>query len=315
VKILLDLTKLVNEGKLTLAQAEELKQLAARDTSLLAINILMAFGTIAVAGGVLFLVPSLLTAAAIALLLIAGGLVLSYRAGPQWTILGTATVIVGVLWLCGTGLAFADGNWPGYAFATIICLACAAAIRSGLLSALAALALAATLGSSTEYETASYILIIREPTITIVCFGVLAWGAYLLANRVPADYESPALMFARMSLVLVNFGFWVGSLWGDDPARKWLERAGIAPLHLPDIGFAVAWAAGLIAVGVWATRANRRFVVNTAATFLAIDFYTQYFERLGADPLSIMLGGLLVIAIAVALWRYNAATRPAKAAA
>ncbi len=315
MKIVLDLTKLVHEGKLTPAQAEELKQLAARDTGLLAINSLMAFGTIAVAGGVLFLVPSLPAAVAIALLLIAGGLIVSYRAGPQWTILGTATVIVGTLWLDGTAVAYADGRWPGYLFATVVCLAGAVAIRSGLLSALGALALAATLGSSTAYDTATYILIVREPTLTIVCFGMLAWGSYLAAKQLSADYEPLALMFARMSLILVNFGFWVGSLWGDDPGKGWLTKDSTAWIRLPDLGFAIAWALGLIAVGVWAARVNRRFVVNTAATFLAIDFYTQYFERLGADPLSITLGGVLVIAIAVALWRFNAAARPAKTAA
>jgi iron complex transport system permease protein len=312
MKIVLDLTKLVHEGKLTPTQAEELKLLAARDTGLLAINILMAFGTVAVAAGVLFLVPSLSTAAAIAVLLIAGGLALSYGAGPRWTILGTATVVVGALWLSGVGIAYADGRWPGFAVATAMCLAGAVAIRSSLLSALAALALAAALGSSTAYETATYILIVREPTLTIVCFGLLAWGAYLIALRVPTDYEPIALMFARISLVLVNFGFWVGSLWGDDPGKGWLWRDGDGPIHLPDMGFVVAWAIGLITVGVWAARANRRFVVNTAAAFFAINFYTQYFTRLGADPLSIALAGLIVIGIAVGLWRYNAAIRPVR---
>jgi iron complex transport system permease protein len=315
MKILLDLTKLVHEGKLTPVQAEELKLLAARDTGLLAINILMAFGTIAVAVGVLFLVPSLPTAAAIAVLLIASGLVLSYSAGPQWTILGTATVVVGALWFGGVGIGYADGRWPGFAVAAAVCFAGAVAIRSSLLSALTALALAAMLGSSTAYDTATYILIIREPTLTIVCFSLLAWGAYLIAERVPADYEPLALMFARISLILVNFGFWVGSLWGDDPGKGWLWREGTVSLHLSDIGFVVAWAVGLIAVGVWAARVNRRFVVNTVAAFFAINFYTQYFERLGADPLSIALGGLLVMGIAVGLWRYNAAARPLNATA
>jgi iron complex transport system permease protein len=68
MKVILDLTKLVREGKLTPAQAEELKEFASRETGFLAINILMAFGTIAVAAGVLSLslVPSLPTWAAIA---------------------------------------------------------------------------------------------------------------------------------------------------------------------------------------------------------------------------------------------------------
>jgi iron complex transport system permease protein len=316
MKIVLDLTKLVHEGKLTPAQAEELKLLSARDTGLLAINILLAFGTIAVAAGVLLLVPSLPTAVAIAMLLIAGGLVLSYGAGPQWTILGTATTIVGALWLSAVGVSFTNGHWYGYALATVLCLACAVAIRSSLLSATAVLALAATLGSSTAYASATYILIVQQATLTIVSFGLLAWIAYLIAHRVPVDYEPLALNFARVSLIMVNFGFWCGSLFGDDSGKGWLWLSGSTPpIHLPDFGFVIAWAAGLIAVGIWAARANRRFVVNLAATFFAINFYTQWFERLGADPLSIALSGVLVIATAVALWRYNAIPRTAKAAA
>ena len=77
----------------------------------------------------------------------------------------------------------------------------------------------------------------------------------------------------------------------------------------------LGWAVGLIAVGCWAAKTNRRFVVNTAATFGAIHFYTQWFERLGAEPLTILLAGVLVVAVAVGLWRYNAQPRGASLAA
>jgi iron complex transport system permease protein len=63
----------------------------------------------------------------------------------------------------------------------------------------------------------------------------------------------------------------------------------------------------VIGVGIWAARANRRWVVTTASTFGAINFYTQWFERLGAQPWAIILAGLTVVGIAVALWRYNTA--------
>ena len=316
MKIVLDLTKLVADGKITAAQAEDLKLLAARDTSFLAINILMAFGTIAVAAGILFLLPSLITSIAIAAILVAGGLLVTYQAGPQWTILGSAIVVVGALLLAGSLCALLEGRWSSFVLAAAIFIGCAIAIRSSLLSGLSTLALAAALGSSTGYETATYILVVREPTVTIVCFGLLAWLAYLAAGRVPTPYEPLALMFSRVSLVMVNFGFWVGSLWGDDPAKGWLPPDIARPLHVPDYVFVIVWSLALVGVGLWAARANRRFVVNTAAAFGAIDFYTQWFERLGAEPLSITVGGLIVIAIAFALWRYNLTmTRDANAAA
>jgi hypothetical protein len=49
--------------------------------------------------------------------------------------------------------------------------------------------------------------------------------------------------------------------------------------------------------------------VNLASVFGAIHFYTQWFERLGAQPLAIILAGLITVVIAVLLWRYNAAEK------
>ena len=69
--------------------------------------------------------------------------------------------------------------------------------------------------------------------------------------------------------------------------------------------FAIAWAAVLLMTGMWAARENRRWVVNLVAVFGAIHFYTQYFERLGASPGTIVLAGLAAIGLALALVRYN----------
>jgi hypothetical protein len=74
---------------------------------------------------------------------------------------------------------------------------------------------------------------------------------------------------------------------------------------VPDWAFGLAWAATLIGAGVWAARENRRWVVNLIAVFGAIHFYTQYFERLGASPGTILTAGLVAIGIALALVRYN----------
>ena len=78
-----------------------------------------------------------------------------------------------------------------------------------------------------------------------------------------------------------------------------------AHLHVPEIAFIVGWAIVIVAVGAWAARNNRRWVVTTAAVFGAIEFYTQWFERLGPEPWAIIIGGLTVGAFAIALWRYN----------
>jgi iron complex transport system permease protein len=313
VKIVLDLTKLVAEGKLTPAQADELQGYAKADTSFLAINILMTLGVAAISAGVMALLPTIATAIVLGAALAMAGVAVSLTVGPQWSLLGTALTIVGALIASAGIVGQSDPQWIGFAIATVLLMALAIVIRSALLSALTVFALAELLGSTTGYDFASYFLEVKEPTVTIAVFSLLALAAYLIGERVPAEYERVALSFARISLVMVNFGFWIGSLWGDDPGHSWHPSAAIP--RVPDYAFVIGWAVALIAVGVWATRVNRRFVVNTVATFGAIHFYTQWFERLGADPLTIALAGLIIVAIAVGLWRYNAVPRQAMTAA
>ena len=175
---------------------------------------------------------------------------------------------------------------------------------------------AGTPGSSTGYMHAVHMLTVNKPSITIAFFALLAGVAYLISRCVPPAYEHLAIGFARVSLILVNFGFWIGSLWGDYPGETWAqgedyrlwsnrEAWRAAHLHVPEIAFIVGWAIVIIAIGFWAARANRRWVVTTAAVFGAIEFYTQWFERLGAEPWAIIVAGLTIVAFAIALWRYN----------
>jgi len=317
IKIVLDVTRLLREGKLTPEQAEELKALASRDIGTLAINILMSFGAIAVAGGILALNPTFAAGAAIGVAVVVIGLAVSFGAGERWRLLATAATVIGALLLSGGVIGVLDAGFTGLVFTAILLLVLAVVIRSGLLMALVPLALAGALGSSTGYFHATYMLIVTEPTITIVFFALLALAAYLVGSRVGPAYEGLAIVFARMSLVLLNFGFWVGSLWGDHPGESWAvggmeswtarEAWEKAALHVPDWVFTFAWAVLVIGVGIWAARANRRWVVTTAATFGAINFYTQWFERLGAEPWAIIVAGLTIVGIAVGLWRYNTA--------
>ena len=128
-------------------------------------------------------------------------------------------------------------------------------------------------------------LTVNEPSITIAFFALLAGTAYMLSQQVGQAYEQLAIVFARVSLIHVKFGFWIGSLWGDDPGetsaqgedyRLWSDREAwrAAHLHVPEIAFIVGWAivSSPLELG-W--RANRRWVVTTAAVFGTIEFYTQ----------------------------------------
>ena len=317
MKITLDLSKLVEQGKITLAEADRLKALAATETGSLGINILVGFGVVAVAAGAVALVPTPLTAIVLGAVLFGAGMLLSGRA-PHWEMLGAICLVLGALMFAGGVIAFGEGSLSAMLIVTAALTVGALAARSSPLIALAVLAASACLGAHTGYWHATYSLSIMEPLLTIVLFSALALGAYLASHKLAADYERLAIAASRTSLILVNFGFWIGSLWGDHLfLLRQLNGADLSTLMrsvvIPAWVFSLSWALALIAVGVWGVSANRRWVVNLAAIFGAIHFYTQWFERLGANPLSVLLGGLLMLGFALGLWAFNRRKEPVPA--
>ncbi|MFO0775703.1 MAG: hypothetical protein U0172_13665 [Nitrospiraceae bacterium] len=298
MKVTLDLDDLVQRGDITQAEYERFKQFAARGTASLAFNILIGFGVIAVSGAALALVPSAATAIILGLLSAGLGIALTGAGHDQWKVLANICVLVGALMAGGGVAVLGEGSLGSF---LVIATAFAAAgifARSGLLITLAVLALSACLGARTGYQHASYFLAIQEPTSTVVLFTLLAVGTYWMSTRIPHEYEGLALTAARTSIFLVNFGFWIGSLWGD----RTHDGTEIASSET----FAALWALTLAVAGAWAWSRNRRWVVNIVAIFGAIHFYTQWFERLGASPGSILTAGLLALILAVGLRKLNA---------
>ncbi len=315
MKITLDLSKLVEEGKLTPAEAERLKTLASHELGSLGINILIGFGVVAVASGAVALVPSPVTAIALGIALFAGGCVIAFNKVQQWHVLGDICLVVGALMFCGGVIAYGQGSLNAMLIVTVALALAGITARSSLLTVFAVLAASACLGAQTGYSHAMYSLAIFEPTLTVVLFAALALATYLASARFPSDYERIALAAARTSIVLVNFGFWIGSLWGD-PLMLLRRMNGAASVSFRDTiipagAFSIAWALALIAAMIWGVQANRRWMVNVAAGFGAIHFYTQWFEKLGATPLSVLLGGLAMLAIALALRQFNRRTAAA----
>ena len=317
MKIILDITRLVEDGEVTPAEAERLKSLAARETGSLAINVLMAIGVTAIALSILAFKVTATTAIILGVALTAIGLAIQHYHRAKWGPLAFANILVGTLAVSGGTVYLANGHAMALLFVMVLLLALGAVARSGFLIGLAPFALASVLGSSLQYLHASYMLVVRGPTVTILVFAAAAWGVFRLSKRLPGVYERLALIFSRVSLIFVNFGFWIGSLWGDGPGQAWvsgplLERQVI----IPDYVFAVLWALALLAVGTWGVRQNRRFVVNVAAVFGAIHFYTQWFENFHATPWSIFIAGVITVGISVGLWKYNSVVleRPAAGA-
>jgi iron complex transport system permease protein len=311
MKIMLDISKLVEEGKLTREDADRLTALAAHDTGSLGVNILIGFGVLAITAGAVALVPTPLTAVSLGLALFAVGCVIVLNRVQQWILLGQICLVIGALMFGGGVIAYGTGSLASMLIVMSAFGLAAIAARSSLLMALAVLTASACLGARAGYSHAVYSLAIFEPTLTVVLFSALALIAYQISQRLSADYERLAITAARTSLLLINFGFWIGSLWGDPLMLmrsmdvKDASLAFTTRTVIPAAAFSILWAVALLGAGIWAVRVNRRWLVNLVAVFAGIHFYTQWFERLGATPLSVLLGGLAMLASAVALWMFN----------
>ena len=297
MKITLDIDQLLSEGAINQAEYEKLSGLAAKSTGSLAFNILIGFGVIAVSGAALALVPAPATAIVIGLLIFSAGLALLRSGREQWKVLSNICILVGALIAGGGVVTEFKGSLASILSVTVIFAVASIFTRSALLAVLSTLMLSASIGAKTGYFHASYFLVIQEPVMTVVLFSLLAIGLYQLSKRLSVEYERIAIAAARTGVFLVNFGFWVGSLWG--------ERFNSRKVIISDSSFTVLWAVALIVAAIWSWKSNRRWVLNTVATFGGIHFYTQWFEHLGASPGTVLIAGLLALGFAVGLRTMN----------
>jgi iron complex transport system permease protein len=181
MKILIDIDELERGGIVSAPMAATLRKHALRDTGSTAINILLAFGAIAIAAGVLALHPSPFAGALMGLAFVVGG-VLKARPASPWRKLGGIWMIVGALILAaGTGVLIDQPLLACLAGAAIL-LVVGFLAGSRLLIALTPLALLAAIGGSTGYWHACYEIVIKEPTLTVVLFSALSYGGWLVVK-------------------------------------------------------------------------------------------------------------------------------------
>jgi iron complex transport system permease protein len=318
-RVTLNLSRLVAEGSLTQTEADRLATLAeASGRGGLIINLLSILGALAVSAGVIALAPSPEVGLGLAALAIGAGAWLYFGQSSDWRVLAHGLVCMGVLGVCGwIGVRLGEASPLGASFAVFLALAGAAILfRQGFLAALAPIALGGAIGSGTGYWTATYSIFVRECLVTILVFSGVAAGLYWARGRLAETWSGVTTIAARVSFFLVNFGFWVGSLWGDYPFRlwtspedSWWSSPSEGALHVPDWAFSIGWAV-FLGVCIWlGTRDHRRFLANTAVTFLAIHAYTQFFEVLGAHPWTLILGGLSMVGVAGGIARFDAWNR------
>jgi iron complex transport system permease protein len=295
MKITLDIDQLLSDGRISQEEYVRLKQFSTENTASLALNILLAFGIITVAGGTIALLQSSAATIGLGLVLAALGGYICCANIDKWKLLGSILLPLGALTTAGGIIAMTHGSIGGFASVAVLLIAGGLVARSGLLVSLSVFAILSALGGATGYEHAAYYLCIERPLLTVIVFAVLAALTYASSRRLPTPYSRLAVIFSRTAVIVANFGFWVGSLWGDSSFNssdsEWF--------------FIIGWAAIILAVGVWAAFRDSRWLVNTAATFGAIHLYTQWFEHFQASPASIVIAGLFTIGIAYALISYN----------
>lgn len=301
LKVTLDLDELVAAGQLTPAEAERLARLGGQTTSMLAFNILVGFGVLAVATGALALVPAPGTAVVIGLVIAAAGLGIARGGLVDWALLAQLGIITGSLIAGGGALTAGDFSVTAFLVVALVYAVGAGVAGNGLLAALAVIAVSGAVGAQAGYlGEGGYALAVPESSLAILVMLALAAALGGLARGLgPAAGRLPRVG-AATAVIVANFGFWVGSLWGDT-----IDLGGAEPLVVPELAFTVAWALILLVAGVWAGLTGARWTLNCAAIFAAIHLYTQWFERLEATPESVLAAGILALVLALGLAALN----------
>jgi iron complex transport system permease protein len=288
MKVTLDLDLLVSQGKLSAAEAERLKTFASQETTALGSNIFLAFGIVAVVIGAGVLLPTLQT------VLVLGGLLFSLGFGlrigkvERWAVFAQIVMVAGALALGGAIIGlFGESLWVKLLLSAGLAAAAVASL-SGLLASLSVIMLAAAIMTGSEMlDPTNYL------AVAIVILSALVLALYIVSLRLEPLHERLAIIAMRTGILMINVAFLVGSLFGD------------SMLRLPGLAFTVVWALALLGLGIWAVFADRRWVVNSVGVFGAVHFFTQWFLALGAQPFSILVGGLLLIGFGLALARFN----------
>ncbi|NJR13830.1 MAG: hypothetical protein HC779_06175 [Phyllobacteriaceae bacterium] len=319
-RITLDLTALVAAGKMDAAEAARLAALAEPGRGVTTVvQVLYILGALGLAAGVVALKPDPSTGLVLALAALCFAAWVQAGNRQNLSVLGTGMAIAGTFGLCGWLAAEFGESLSGIVLngvMTLITLAGALWFRSLFMIAFVPLGLAAMLGSGTGYWHASYFLFVSEPVITTIVFGALSLAAFAFAAKGHDVRQQQALIAGRVAWLMMNFALWVGSLWGDNVGQnlraQWAGRepdwdsaadAALSLFHVPDWALVIVWAAISIAT-ILLLRGNR-FAVNAAITFLAINAYTQFFERFGDSAMALLTGGITLLAFAFGLFHFD----------
>ena len=168
MKVTLDIDQLLSDGRISQEEYDRLKQFSTENTASLALNILLAFGIIAVAGGTIALLQSSIATIALGAVLAGAGGGICAANLNKWKLLGNILLPLGALTAAGGIIVLTDGHITGFATVAGLLIAGGLVARSGLLVSLSVFAILSALGGATGYEHAAYYLDIEHPLLTVL---------------------------------------------------------------------------------------------------------------------------------------------------
>lgn len=218
-------------------------------------------------------------------------------------------------WVVSAGYLYAAALIGGVGALTDVRLATAAAI----------IPFAQALDTGASHPTAPYAVYSPEPTLSIAQMAVLIVLCLWVAARMDERIARHARQLAILAFVVANISALVGSLSGDFVGESlwgpgpWCCETGVtsetfiearrvfreSALVVSKEIYAAVWGVALIALAYWAAVGNRRGLFNASLGFAGLHAFTQLSERLGAEPLTFVIGGAIAIPMAWTMWRLN----------
>jgi iron complex transport system permease protein len=303
MKIVLDLDSLISEGKITQAEYEHLQTLASKQSVSAVFNLMVAFGITAIASGILSFFPSFVVGIPLGVIMMIASKQVKKRLSQDWRLLGRVLMMVAAL-MIAISVFFATGlTFRGFLVVTGLMAVISLYAKEPFVYALILVGLFCTLGTASHDGIFSYVLAIHQPTLTILIFGFL-WVLISFLNR--RSYPSKNTPFLtswyQCSVILVNLGFWGGSIWGDSLC---LGDQSVLGWSVSLWVFVYVWVGVSVIFILKSHLKQQRWGVNLGIFFGTLLFYTRYFAHLKMSSWSVVFAGIIAILVAWGVVRYN----------
>ncbi len=294
MKVTLNISKLLEQGKITKDEYLRLNSLADPPTTFINTKLLVGLSILAISISGVFLPRSpeatLLTGIGLRLFTI------FISKLPNWQILKTISSLAGALFM-GAGIIWmGEGSHVAFLLVTFLFALLGLYSKDKLLIILSVLSLTFIPTGITAESSWDYFMPFRDPILTISIHTILIIVGYQLSFNLRNHAEQLAIVAARTAVIVVNLGFWVGAIWG--------SSSGLIPLNISAGWFSIIWILTLVYAALWASRAKRPWLQNVLSLSVGIHLYTQWFTNFGVSLFTLLPAVILATVIAFLIWKY-----------